>query len=245
MFSAAKKHAIERIRSANVRTDPFPHIFVEEVFPKDFYAEIQRNRLPDESYCPLVSTGRVGSQYSPERFCYMPSQQSAVTDAASSRFWQELFSTFNDADFFNAWMERFASYLQKRIADGFGFAVGGARPQTEIFLMRDKRNYLLRPHTDTPAKAVSALFYLPPNDRLEFLGTSLYRPKEGAATPFGRHLNRDLFDAVGTIPFRANSVLGFPNLPGSFHGVEPMDSPDQVRDILLYDIKFRPAQTQA
>ena len=238
MFSAAKKHTIERIRKAPIRTNPFPHLFIEEIFPPDFYAEMQRHRMPDEDFRSLVSTGRVNKAYSAERLCYMPDQE--PTAAASARFWQTLFAAYNDEDFLNVWLERFAPYLQKRIDDGFGFADNATNPRTEIFLMRDKRNYVLRPHTDVPSKAISVLFYLPPDARFEMLGTSLYKPKNTESVAFGVHLDREDFDLIATIPFRTNAALGFPNLPGSLHGVETLDGSEQVRDIMLYDVKFLP-----
>ena len=246
MFSAAKKHTIERIRTTPLRTNPFPHLFIEEIFPRDFYAEMQRHRLPDESLRSLVSTGRVNQAYSPERLCYMPTEQPADANAAASgQFWQTLFATYNDEEFLNVWMERFAQHLKKRVDDGFVFADNATNPRTEMFLMRDKKNYVLRPHTDVPSKAVSALFYLPPDDRFEMLGTSLYRPKGNGPVAFGAHLEREDFDLIGTIPFRANAMLGFPNLPGSLHGVEQVDGSNKVRDILLYDVKFFPRSPAA
>jgi hypothetical protein len=246
MFSDAKKHTIGRIRSAELRTAPFPHIFVEDIFPRDFYAEMLRHRLPAESYRPLVETGRVMREYSPERLCYMPADGSADVPSASSAFWQSVFATYNDAEFFQVWMDLFLSHLAERIVQQFGSAADQLKAHAEMFLMRDKTNYVLNPHTDSPKKAISALFYLPPDGRFEKLGTSLYRPKEGAIVPFGMHYaDRAQFDLNTTIPFRANAMFAFPNVPGSIHGVEPMASPDDVRDLMLYDIRFNPVAPTA
>ena len=35
MFSAAKKHTIERIRTTPLRINPFPHLFIEEMPAED------------------------------------------------------------------------------------------------------------------------------------------------------------------------------------------------------------------
>ena len=53
----------------------------------------------------------------------------------------------------------------------------------------------------------------------------------------GHHAPREHFDLVGTMPFRPNSVFAFPNLLGSYHGVEQAGTA-QDRNVLLYDVKF-------
>lgn len=246
MFAAAKRHSMERIRAATVRTEPFAHIYVEEVFPPDFYAEMQARLLDDNSYRRLVDTGRVGKAYSPERWCFMPQDAAAAEggDAANIAFWRELFATYCDGEF----SKLFLGVFRDAILDRF---VRGEAPQTlsdkmsfapEIFLMRDRETYALRPHTDSPKKVVAALFYLPPDDASANLGTTFYAPKEKDRRDLGeKHLKRAEFDVIGAAPFRANTLFAFPKTATCFHGVEPIAGPCQ-RDIMLFDIKLAPPQ---
>ncbi len=241
MFSAAKAHTIAKLAAAKVNSSPFPHIFVDGIFPTDFYAEMQARKLPDASYDRLVDTGRVGRGYSSARLCYMPSEEGTSAKSGNEAFWQEFFATYNDGELLQAFAGVFRDYMLQieqaaRAANGFD-AASPLAVHTEIFLMRDKEGYELKPHTDAASKLISALFYLPSDLSAIHLGTSLYIPKDKTlVAKGGTRVSRDQFDIAGTMPFRPNTLLAFPNLPGTFHGVENMMS-DQTRDVLLYDIK--------
>ena len=43
---------------------------------------------------------------------------------------------------------------------------------------------------------------------------------------------------IETIPYRPNSMLAFPNLPISYHGVEPLVGASRARDLMIYDVKY-------
>ena len=238
-FADAKRHTIERIRAIPVQTQPFPYVYVENIFPADFYAEMQRRMLDDASYQRLLDTGRVGKGYSPERFCFMPGQVTAGTDAENVAFWQALFRTYRDDEFIVLWLEKFADAIRDRIErKEVPENLGDMPVASEIFLMRDREAYALRPHTDSPAKVVSVLFYLPPDDSSAHLGTTLYRAKEEGRRDSGAaHLARKEFDSVATMPYRANTLFAFPKTAVSYHGVEPITGPCR-RDVMLFDIKF-------
>lgn len=248
MFSAAKRHTMEKIASAPLRREPFVHMVVGEIFPPDFYAEMQARKLSDRSYIPLKDTGRVGGNYSPARLCFM--QDSAPADAAEAKnvgFWKEFIATYNDRDFLDVWRGRFEKFVRApALKQATKLADDKIGLQTEMFLMRDKETYTLGPHTDSASKAISALFYLPADDSNVMLGTSLYTPKDKdeAIIP-GHHMRREFYDLVATIPYRPNAMLAFPNVPGSLHGVEPLSGAAISRDILLYDVKFTSLKARA
>ena len=48
MFETAVQHAIEVIRDTPLHEAVFPYIYVEGVFPDDFYATLQRNMPQQE-----------------------------------------------------------------------------------------------------------------------------------------------------------------------------------------------------
>ena len=57
-----------RVANAPVNVFPYPHCFISDVFPKDFYADMQRN-LPDPKVMvSLAETGRVTPGAYKERF---------------------------------------------------------------------------------------------------------------------------------------------------------------------------------
>jgi hypothetical protein len=107
----------------------------------------------------------------------------------------------------------------------------------EILLMRDKVGYSIGPHTDTPRKAVTALFYTPKDDRNWKYGTAIYKHKKGLSDPKGLHgAPRSDFECVKTATFTPNTLLIFARSDVSWHGVEPFTGVGE-RDILLWDSK--------
>lgn len=200
------KYTLERIRNTPVSVYPFPHIFVSEVFDRNMYALLLKS-LPDDSQYLSLEEGR-GSKGYPERFCWTP----------KDGIWKDL------ANFM------LCGALKDALSEKFG--VTGTKD--EILVIRDKHGYQIGPHSDSPSKVLSALFYLP-TEELPNAGTSLYAPKEDGFTCEGRkHYPFELFDKVTTMPFRPNSLFAFAKSDRSFHGVERQTV---QRDILLYDIQ--------
>ncbi len=242
MFSVAKQHLMAKIAAAPVTETPFPHMRVDEAFPPDFYVEIQRNLLPDEEYVRLVDTGRVSAGYSPNRYCFMQSGHRQSPEAPAVKFWEQLFAVLNDKEFLDGWVRRFAPAVRQRLALDLRDLDGGQDigVGAEVFLMRDKDGYSLWPHVDARSKAMTALFYLPPTDVDAGLGTSLYqRLDESVPVRWGARYPFKGFNLIETIPYRPNSMLAFPNLPTSFHGVEPLVGGSRARDLMIYDVKYR------
>src|SRR5205809_1120171 len=119
----------------------------------------------------------------------------------------------------------------------------GEQPEfgDEALLVNDHTDYSLGPHTDTPSKVVSVLFYLPGDDRLEKHGTSLYVPrKPGFTCQGGPHYLFDGFERVATMPFLPNTMFAFVKTDHSFHGVEPIADAAISRYLLLYDLRVKP-----
>jgi hypothetical protein len=116
----------------------------------------------------------------------------------------------------------------------------------EALIVRDSTSYALGPHTDAPAKALSFLFYLPPDASRPHLGTSIYVPRDpGFVCPGERHHDYELFARMLTLPYVPNTLFAFMKTPNSFHGVEPIQEADVQRDLLLYDIRAELARQGA
>ena len=210
IFEAAKRHTMERIAGAALRESPFPHIYVENVFPDAFYAEIRKHLLPIENYTPLVQSGRVAPTYSAARYSLFPEALNRPGFEPVARdFWKSLFTAYCDAGFIKLWLNVFGAQIRARAQSG-GIPGFQEKPgvRSEIFLMRDLVNYALRPHTDSPQKLVSALFYLPGDSAHPELGTSMNVPKTpGLSHDGGPVLERHLFELAGTAPYVPNTLL--------------------------------------
>lgn len=236
------------VRNAPMRTWPYHHIVVEDVFPPDLYRAMRENLPPLEAYRKLGDTGRVPKGSYPQRHVlYLGNPEyMQMMDADACGFWAEVSEWLLSVEVTKAFVDAFKPVLKQRFA-------GHVNLRSEACLMNDAPGYALGPHTDSPRKAISALFYMPDPDpapeylidvplpinwRLrESLGTSLYAPKQRDFTcAGGPHHPHDRFDRVLTVPFRPNTLFAFAKTDNSFHGVERVAEDAPHRELMLYDV---------
>jgi hypothetical protein len=227
------------VLNAPLRPFPYPHIYVPEVFPPDFYAELQR-RLPHPDAMIPIEQARPVKGYK-ERFVMDIGGPMETLTEEQRAFWSGLAGWLLSGRFRQVMLSRFKPYVEQRFQGAQGLEF-----REESLLIEDITNYALGPHTDAPSKVISVLFYLPKDDSQSHMGTSIYMPKNvGRGCPGGPHYGYEGFDRVATMPFRPNSMFAFVKSDWSFHGVEPVTDPDVRRWLLLYDIKVRQTQPAA
>lgn len=200
-------HIAYKLLNASVRLYPFPHIYVQDIFPWDVYNEMMSN-LPDAGD---YTSGK--SNYNGRVFANPNSI--------------DVFSTLNDPSFAKFAAQPFLPWIRKR------FPTGHIEPHYDLRLVRDRKDYAIGPHTDAPWKVLSYLFYLSgPFD----YGTSIYTPRDPSFRCVGgpHHKYKD-FTRIYTAPFIPNSVFAFFKTDYSFHGVEPIQVECQ-RDVLLWNL---------
>lgn len=205
-------HVAYQIANAQMRLWPFPHIYVSNVFPDDFYSKLIASLPPTQDY------KGVQGKYKGRTFA----ETAAVECLDVCRT-----GTFADICRFP-----FKKYIEKRCGPDFtGF--------TELRLVLDSENYSIGPHTDAPWKVLSYLFYLPNDTTPPSLGTSLFLPRqEDFRCPGGPHHPFEPFVKTYTAPFLPNSCFAFFKTDFSFHGVEPITIPCR-RDVLLWNLYDR------
>lgn len=245
MFSGAEEHVIYQIANAPIRKYPYPHIYVDSVFPQDFYAALRRNWPGGEHLVSLASTTRVTGGAYAERFI-MPLKKAEVgkLPEATRGFWAEFSEWLLTDRFLNAMTGKFEEHVRQR----FGMDAASVRLECESLVVRDHTNYDLGPHTDSPRRVLSLLFYCPDDESMKHLGTSIYTPIDpGFRCPGGPHHPRNLFRKVATMEYRPNTLFAFMKTDNSFHGVEPIGDAGVLRDLLLYDIRVKkePVSQQA
>ncbi|MBI1965486.1 MAG: hypothetical protein HYS46_04485 [Betaproteobacteria bacterium] len=234
MSSDVSLHVLYKVANAPINEFPFPHIYVRDVFPQDFYRELRAHLPPPEAFKTLHSLGRVDSSY-PETRLVLPLTGESVGALGEPyrSFWDQLARWMLNASFGPIVLSRFTPFLDLRFGDS-----RARKYHDEALLVQDYTAYSLGPHTDTPMKVMSFLFYLPPDDTQSHLGTSIYVPRDpGFFCPGGPHHPFDLFNRMQTMPFLPNTLFAFMKTPNSFHGVEPIAEGNARRDLLLYDIK--------
>ena len=233
MPTQAEMQLLYSVANAPLRYYPFPHIFVEDVFPAQFYRKLLEHLPPRDQFTTLKALGRVYGDYPDSRFVLQLAPHTlSKLDAPYRDFWFETGQWLLTGELMNFMLLKFDQYIERPAA---------AAPQPfvhEAFLVQDYSTYQLPPHTDSPKKVVSVLFYLPRDESLSHLGTSIYVPHDRSRISDGTAFEpRADFDLVRTMPFKPNCLFAFVRTDDSFHGVEPLSEPDVRRDLLLYDIK--------
>lgn len=225
------------IGNTPVREYPYPHIFVRDVFPADFYEELRRNLPPMDVMKTLGQLGRVsGGDYAERAVLLLTPEHLAPLDESRRGFWERLQQWLLGPRFTHTMISKFAPYLAQRLGD-----LRKVRFGHEAMVIRDRTNYSLGPHTDSPRKALSFLFYLPADASREYLGTSIYLPRDPNFTcAGGPHYKFTNFDRMLTMPYVPNALFAFMKTHNSFHGVEPLEEPEVQRDLLLYDVRAEP-----
>lgn len=240
MYSGVEEHVIYQIANAPIREYPYAHIYVESVFPPDFYRELRKNWPTAANLVSLESTGRVPKGAYPERFI-MPLRKAEVNalPEQSREFWTR-FAEWLIAGhrFMQILIEKFDPFVQRR----FGASLGNVGFSAESLVVRDHTNYKIGPHTDAPHRLMSLLFYCPDDDSMRHLGTSIYTPLDPEfRCQGGPHYPHKLFRKVATMEYKPNTLFAFFKTDRSFHGVDPIADADVLRDLLLYDIRVETA----
>ncbi len=240
---------IERLRNANVEADPFPHFYLEDVFPEDYYRQLLHHLPGSSIYDNLYEVTDLKLDHFRHR--YQRDLNEGWTNALPEPlqpFWNSFNHWFLSPELAQAVLESFAGPLKRRLGDQSSWPAVSVEAQ----FIRHRAGYFLGPHSDLYTKLVVLLLYLARDANSESLGTSLYRPKiEGFSCPDSKHYPFDDFIRVKTAPYKPNSLLAFVRSDISFHGLEPLTEQDvatEGRDVIQYvihDKAAREAQLEA
>ena len=240
IFSTAEEHVLYQIANAPMREYPYAHLYVNEVFPEDFYAQLRAHWPSASSLTCLGDTGRVPKGAYPERFI-LPFSQAEIMKLDESRrpFWLAFGDWLLNHRFMEAVIDKFQAHVHAR----FGDDMYRNNYSSESLIVRDLTNYSIGPHTDAPHRLLSMLFYCPDDDSRRHLGTSIYAPVDpDFRCDGGPHYPHHRFRKIRTMEYRRNSLFAFIKNDHSFHGVDPIGDQNIERDVLLYDIRVeRPA----
>lgn len=243
-------HLAARLRAAGVIAEPYPHYYLENVFPDDYYRALLKHLPESGAYQNLFEV----TDYKLDHFRHRDQRdlKEGWTEELPDEirgFWENFSEWFLGPNLAQAVLDSFAAPLRARYGERKSWPEVSVEPQ----LIRHRAGYFLGPHSDLYTKIAVLLFYLAPDDSAAHLGTSLYRPKDAAFTcPNSTHHPFEDFIRVKTAPYKPNSLLAFLRSDVSFHGVEPLSEQDVAatrgRDLIqyvLHDKQAREAQLRA
>jgi len=235
MFSEVETHVVERIATAAVLREPFPHCVIDGVFPRDFYESVIDFWPEEGTWQALIDSGRVNKHVSAERMVVLMNAAGyARLDAARRSFWSMQVGGWLLGDQFRAEvLGKFASELESS-----GFGAPFETTAADALIVSDRTSYAIGPHTDGVHRLVSLLFYLPEDAAFRRFGTALYEPLDPAfRCRGGPHHGFERFRRVKTLEFVPNRLVAFPKSDRCFHGVERVDLPGIDRRLLIYNVR--------
>ena len=238
-------HLIDRLRTAEVLLEPFPHYYLENVFPDDYYQTLL-SKLPESAiYQNLfeVTTLKLDHFRHRDQRDLNEGWTASLTGDIKD-FWDSFNEWFLGPDLAHAVMGSFCSQL----CASFGEEQSWPEVLVESQLIRHRAGYFLQPHSDLYTKLIVLLLYLAPDESAAHLGTSLYRPKKaGFSCPDSIHHSFDDFVRVKTAAYKPNSLLAFVRSDVSFHGLDPLSEDDLTkggRDVIQYTLHDKRAREE-
>ena len=239
-LSDFRPYTLGRIRGEDIDPIPFPHRFVANVFPEDFYLQLRLNWPSIDEMKSISGTERItDGKYKERNILAVSKKELGKLPEKKRDFWLQAGELLMDKSFMYDIISVFQPYVDQR----FQYLKGPIDINPDALIVTDTSNYSIGPHTDVPARIISLLFYCPDDANMSHLGTSIYAPKEpGFSCEHGQHYEFDQFNRVETFQYLPNSMLGFVRTNNSFHGVETIFENHIKRDLLLYHIRTKPEQ---
>ena len=207
------KYSIDKIRSARIIKDPFPHVFIENIYAQRVYSCMLKN-MPQEG-SEGNGTSLLQTQKKPRFAIKLRADNDRVLVSSRTKglpdwkFWVSYTKVLGGSQVAQAWVRIFYSTLKLR----------GISPSTKVGysldLNRDLAGYYIAPHTDSVNKLVTTLYYLPLDATNSAVGTTMYKSlntRPGASAT--------KFKAMKQARFLPNSVLAFAPCKSSWHGIE-------------------------
>lgn len=236
------QHILERIKTAPILQEPFPHILIQGLIPEKEYEELLDDIPGTETFSKAIYPG-VGADLQTENGI----KHGLILDETSKYPLLEALTVFlKSREIAQLLLERFAAPDSWK---GHGSAIpiekhshfsNGSEDYTSVLdVHKDPPGYAISPHRDVDSKIITFLYYLEPDDALANWGTLLCRPKTGLSlddveysTPLKGHpkwRSWSLFEVVKTARATPNTLLIFAPNRASYHAVN-MDIPvDFVR----------------
>ena len=207
MSSSVEQYVIYRILNAPLNEYPFPHLYIENIFPPDFYRLLRENWPVANSFVSLADTGRVSSGDYKERCViqFTPCEIEKLRNGEQA-FWAEMATWFLSKHFMASLINKFLPQIESRL----GMSIDHFSFQPDSLIVRDNTRYKIGPHTDLPHRLLSLLFYCPKDSTLSHLGTSIYTPVEkNFSCSGGPHYPFEMFEKVVTMEYKPNSLFAF------------------------------------
>lgn len=225
MDDSVNKYVKEKIEGSVLVTDPFPFVYIENIFPEDFYNKVdaifpsieQTTHINDKSYQTL--NHHVVGRHTLSIYSRMNQYQ----DIENYPYKDECINL-------RRWL---FGYLTPLLAKKLRVDLLPGKCDDDTRFVIDQEGYFKHPHTDISQKLMSILIYMSHSRQ----GTTILRPKqEGFRDDFGYDHSYEKFEEAFNPPFVPNALIAFPRTDTSFHCVKKL-GPDEYRRSIHINIR--------
>lgn len=190
-------HAVASIEAADRFSDPYPHIFFQNFFPKDFYADLIKS-LPTKGYDKIKGDGT-------RMALRLYGANVEKIDEGLREMWRAVSEMLTSPQVERAIRRQLYEGLEIRAR---GEKVASPDQLTMVakpVLYSDKDGYQIKPHPDARKKVVTMQLYCPTDESQRELGTTLYK----ASLKGLLHIGSYGLEPVKTLPFLPNVGYAF------------------------------------
>jgi hypothetical protein len=216
----ASADIVARVETSELEAVPFPHIYLEGVFPPAQYQRLL-DHLPDTArYRELTHRDAMQTDgHSARRKFYLFPEHVRLLPAAQRAVWMEVSRVLRSRALQDAFKRKFRAALEQR----FGRSIDRLSFYPVPVLLRDLRGYRIGIHGDSLSKAITVQLYLPRNDSQAHLGTILHEGRTEEAA-----------QRTKALAFRPATGYAFPVVfHQSWHSVAQTSDADGERNSLM------------
>ncbi|NOT38935.1 MAG: hypothetical protein HOP13_00415 [Alphaproteobacteria bacterium] len=226
------EHLAGQVAAAAVEDVPFQHFYLRDVFPADVYAEIVAKMPERGAYRPLnIKRWHNDKGESTRDQLFLSEGEVERIDTAKRDLWADITSALESDALRRAIFAKFPDDVAIRLGCAPG-EVLSQKMYPSVSLVRDFKDYKIKPHPDGQPRVITMQFYLPHDDTQIDLGTSLYKKLPVAYRLVGR-----TFEEVKRFKFLPNSAYAFAvnecEQRQSYHGRELIGTSSGARDSIL------------
>ena len=211
---------VRRVEESALESTPFPHIYLENLFPPAYYSSLLDHLPATRCYRELRHRDAMQPDgHSARRKFYLFPEHVALLPEEQRHLWLPLSRALRSRRLQDAVKRKFRAALERR----FGRSIDRLSFYPVAMLLQDLPGYRIGIHGDSLRKALTVQLYLPRDDSQMHLGTVLHESRDGSAA-----------DRLKRLPFAPATGYALPVLyHESWHSVVRTGPGDGVRNSLM------------
>ena len=236
---------LQNFKPENLKTDPFPYIYIPEVLPWDLYEKLEAE-YPEQHLTKGRTHGFGTMRYQQHEFddnIVTPLWKAFAQYHTSKEYKDELIRAFREPMTQLYPKGRFAEdlytkYIRSDTSPRKAPVGSTVRMELQFVMNAIDHKHIRTPHVDQSKELFACLFYFKkPEDTKEDGGLNIYRNTAGKQwrRVTGREAVADDIEVVDHVPYKRNTMVCFLNSVDSLHGVTPRNEPTHIRRYVNID----------